>query len=41
MQLLTVIETPDASAIELIGDDVYYLTGVSLEKIAHANRVAE
>ena len=35
MQPEAVYDTPDASSLELIGDDVYYLTGSSLEKLSH------
>ena len=34
MQPEAVYDTPDASSLELIGDDVYYLTGSSLEKLS-------
>ena len=41
MQPEAVYDTPDASSLELIGDDVYYLTGSSLEKLSHRQQKEE
>lgn len=41
MQPEAVYDTPDASSLELIGDDVYYLTGSSLEKLSHQQQKEE